>query len=247
MDYDRETLGEGENSGLRWPGRKHMETTSIAIVTLNGVPLSVQLQWPFHSNVSGADFHVLHGTAELGDGSGLHAQVAMHLTRVVAERLPGIEAEHTLGPVLGAIRKETDRKQLEFLRSDKRQPIPLGGRFQDFKSKQWRFEQANDDQVRQAVLDRLFWVGSRLQAGTLVIAVPLEALYLGTSLEKLTETARAIEAEGLLRRVEGGAVATEVLLARSAEFEERARKAIEEIQRKHAFEQQKVIYGGAVR
>jgi hypothetical protein len=98
-----------------------METTSIAVVTLSGVPLTVYLQWPFHANVSGAGFYVLHGTAELGDGSGLHAQVALHLTRVMADRLPSIEAKHTIGPVLGAIRKQTECKQLEFLRSDKRQ------------------------------------------------------------------------------------------------------------------------------
>ncbi len=224
-----------------------MDTTSIAVVTLNGVPLSVRLQWPFHENVSGADFYVLHGTAELGDGSGLHAQVAMHLTRVVAERLAGIEAEHTVGPVLGAIRRETDRKQLEFLRSDKRQPIPLGGRFQDFKSKQWRFEQANEEQLRQAVLDRLFWVGSRLTPGALAVGDAAEALYLGVSEGALMEAARKIEAEGLLRWVDGGAVATEALLGKSAEFEERAQKAIEGIQQKHAFEQQRVIHGGAVK
>jgi hypothetical protein len=221
-----------------------METTSIAVVTINGVPLSIQLQWPFHANVSGADFFVLHGTAELGDGSGLHAQVALHLTRLVAERLPTMEAADTLGPVLGAIRKETDRRQLEFLRSDKRLPIPLGARFQDFRSKQWRFEQASEAQIRQALLDRLFWVG-RLQAGPVDVADPVEALYLGTTPERLTETGKGLEVEGLLRWVDGGAQATEILLAGATEFEERARKAIGAIQQKHAFEQQKVIFSGA--
>jgi hypothetical protein len=221
-----------------------METTSIVVVTVNGVPLSIQLHWPFHANVSGADFYVMHGRAELGDGSGLHAQVALHLTRVVAERIPSMEPKDTLGAVLGAIRKETDRKQLEFLRSDKRQPIPLGARFQDFRSNQWRFEQASGVQIRQALLDRLFWV-ERLQTGPVDVADPVEALYLGTTPEKLNEVALGIESDGLLRWVEGGAQATEVLRARAAEFEERARKAIDAIQRKHAFEQQKVIFSGA--
>lgn len=225
-------------------GGKIMETTSIVVVTLGGVPLTVELQWPFHANVSGADFYVLHGTVELGDGSGLHAQVALHLTRVVAERLPSIAPEHTIGPVLGAIRKETERKQLEFLRSDKRQPIPLGARFQDFRSKQWRFEQASDAEIRQALLDRLFWVGGRLRPGSLVMADPVEALYLGTTVEKLAEQAREIAAEGLLRWRDGEALATEALLGRRGEFEERARKAIEAIHRKHAYEQQKVSFGG---
>ncbi len=239
-----ETGVEGNGCGRRYAGgAKTMEMTSIAVVTLSGVPLTVQLQWPFHANVSGADFYVLHGTAELGDGSGLHAQVALHLTRVVAEGLPSIAAEHTLGPVLGAIRKEMERKQLEFLRSNKRQPIPLGGRFQDFRSKQWRFEQASDAQIRQALLDRLFWVGGRLQPGPLVVDDPAEALYLGTTREKLAEQAAGIEAEELLRWCGGRALATEALLARGAAFEERARRAIEAIHQKHAFEQQKVSFG----
>jgi len=222
-----------------------MEATQIAVVTIQGIPLSIHLQWPFHANVSGADFYVLHGTVELGDGSGLRAQVALHLTRLVAERLPSVEPADTLGPVLGAIRKETDRKQLEFLRSDKRQPIPLGARFQDFRSKQWRFEQATDRQVRQTLLDRLFWVGTRLQPGPVMVADPAEALYLGTTSEKLTEAAKTIESEGLLRWVHGEAQATELLRAQGAEFEERARKAIESVQQKHAYEQQKVIFSGA--
>jgi hypothetical protein len=221
-----------------------MNSTSMAVVTLHGVPLSVQLHWPFHPNVSGADFFVLHGAVELGDGSDLHAQLAVHLTRVVAERLPGLEEEYTLGVVLGAIRKEIDRKQLEFLRSDKRQPIPLGARFQDFRSKEWKFEQASSAEIRQAVLDRLFWVGDRLQPGPIVVADRAEALYLGTTAEMLTEAAKGIESEGLLRWVDGGAAATEALLARAGEFEDRARRAIEGIQQKHAFEQQKVIFGG---
>jgi hypothetical protein len=223
----------------------YMGSSSIVVVTLKGVPLSVTLEWPFHANVSGADFHVLHGTIELGNGSGLHAQVALHLTRVVAERLPGMEAEHTLGPVLGAIRRETDRKQLEFLRSDKRQPIPLGGRFQDFRSKAWKFEQADAAQMRQALLDRLFWAGSQLQAGPVNVADPAEALYLGSTPEILVATATSVEAEGLLQWRAEGALATKALLARAAEFEERARKAIDAIQQKHAFEQQKVIFSGS--
>jgi hypothetical protein len=73
------------------------------------------------------------------------------------------------------------------------------------------------------------------------LADAVEALYLGTTVEKLAETAKGLEAEGLLR----DGKATEALLARSAAFEERARKAIEGIQRKHAYEQQKVNFGAA--
>jgi hypothetical protein len=158
-----------------------------------------------------------------------------------------MEPEHTLTAALGAIRMQTDRKQLEFLRTDKRQPIPLGARFQDFKSKQWRFEQASEGEIRQALLDRLFWVGSRLEMGPIKIAAEAEALYLGTTVAKLEEEARRVESEGLLQWTQGGAIATEALLAHGPQMEARAKKAIEAIHGKHAFEQHKVIFGGAER
>ena len=46
-------------------------------VTLKGLPLTIQLQWPFHQSTSGADFWVLHGDIRLEGSEGLHAPVAV--------------------------------------------------------------------------------------------------------------------------------------------------------------------------
>src|SRR5579885_2115742 len=42
-------------------------------VTLSGLPLTIELKWPFHQSTSGADFWVLHGDIRLEGSEGLHA------------------------------------------------------------------------------------------------------------------------------------------------------------------------------
>ena len=42
-------------------------------VTLSGLPLSFQFDWPFHKSTSGSDFWVLHGDIRLESSPGLHA------------------------------------------------------------------------------------------------------------------------------------------------------------------------------
>src|SRR3954471_5698427 len=97
-------------------------------VTLHGLPLSFELQFPFHLSGGGADYYVLHGLVTLEDGSGLHAPVAVHMSQTVKEALPGVDEESALAPTISAIRKAVDTKDIEFLKSDKRQPSPLSSR-----------------------------------------------------------------------------------------------------------------------
>ena len=43
-----------------------MGNRPLDFVSLSGVPIHVsELKWPFHPSTSGADWHVLHGRAEL--------------------------------------------------------------------------------------------------------------------------------------------------------------------------------------
>src|SRR5438067_6337207 len=88
-------------------------------VTLTGLPLTIELKWPFHKSGSGADFWVLHGDIKLGNSQGLHAPVAVNLTLTVREVLPSLEAQDAEAPIINALRKEIDRRQLEFLKSGK--------------------------------------------------------------------------------------------------------------------------------
>src|SRR5712664_894870 len=98
------------------------ETRSV-YVTLTGLPLLIDFKWPFHSSTAGADFWVLHGDVKLGSSDGLHAPVAVNLSATVRGVLPSMESKDVEGPVVNALRKEVDRRQLEFVKSGKLVPV----------------------------------------------------------------------------------------------------------------------------
>src|SRR6202521_2629730 len=89
-------------------------------VTLTGLPLTIALSWPFHRSTSGADFWVLHGDIRLESSEGLHAPVAVNLSATVREVLPSLEPKDAETPVINALRKEVDRRQIEFVKSGDR-------------------------------------------------------------------------------------------------------------------------------
>ena len=57
-------------------------------VTLHGMPVRIELEWPFHRSEGGSDWYVLHGTLRLADGGPLHADLALNLAQTVREALP---------------------------------------------------------------------------------------------------------------------------------------------------------------
>jgi hypothetical protein len=82
-------------------------------MTLTGLPLTIRLEWPFHKSTSGADFWVLHGDIRLENSEGLHAAVAVNLSMTVREVMPSLEPKDAEAPVINALRKEVDRRQIE--------------------------------------------------------------------------------------------------------------------------------------
>ncbi len=219
-------------------------------VTLKGLPLTLQLEWPFHQSTSGADFFVLHGDIRLEGSEGLHAPVAVNLSQTVREVMPSLDAKDAEGPVINALRKEVDRRQIEFVKSGKMLPVPFSSRHYDFKRQQWVFGKATDDAMAEFVERKVYWqttLGgtSPLLAndarngapGRVWIGDPTEAQYLQTSPAHLIEiAARLVAAQGLLR-IEGEfAEATPGLMGQAERFESARRQAMQELEKKHAFE-----------
>ena len=97
-------------------------------LTLAGLPVTIEMQWPFHGSGSGGDFYLLHGTMKLEDGSGLHADVAVQLSQTFKEQLASLERQDSESAVVNALRKELDRRQLELVKSGKKQPVPISSR-----------------------------------------------------------------------------------------------------------------------
>ena len=206
-------------------------------VTQRGLPLTLRLEWPFHRSTSGADFWVLHGDIGLEGSEGLHAPVAVNLSQTVREVLASLEAKDAEAPVINALRKEVDQRQIEFLKSGKLLPVAFSSRHYDFKRAQWVFGKASEEAMAEFVERKVYWQ-TKLGGGTRVwIGDPAEAQYLQTTAVHLLEVAaRLIAAHGLLRIDGEWAEATPGLMTQAERFEKARRAAVEELEKKHAFE-----------
>jgi hypothetical protein len=238
-------------------------------VTLTGLPLSISLEWPFHPSTSGADFWVLHGDIRLENSEGLHALVAVNLSQTVREVLPSLELKDAEAPVINALRKEVDRRQIEFVKSGKLLPVAFSSRHYDFKRQKWVFGKASDEVIAEFLARKVYWQtkvsgirpfaqnakdgppGGQLEsksppsreerekdgAPTQVwIADPTEAQYLQSTTEHLREIASRLSGDGLLRMDGEWAEATAGLMGQASRFETAMRTAVEELEKKHAFE-----------
>jgi hypothetical protein len=222
-------------------------------VTLSGLPLTIELEWPFHRSTSGADFWVLHGDIRLENSDGLHAPVAVNLSATVREVLPSLEPGDAEAPVINALRKEVDRRQIEFVKSGKLKPVPFSSRHYDFKRQKWVFGKAADD-VMATFLERKVYWGTKLKSNSpssrkerekdgapaaegVWLADPTDAQYLETTTGHLIEVAgRLVAGDGLVRMEGEFAVATAGLMGQAERIEGAMRAAVEELEKKHAFE-----------
>lgn len=204
-------------------------------VTRTGLPLSFHLEWPFRKSTSGADFFVLHGDIRLENSAGLHAPVAVNLSATVREVMPSLEPQDSENPVINALRKEVDNRQLEFLKSGKLVPVQFSSRHYDFKRDKWVFGKASDDEMALLLTRKAYWQ-TRLVGGTVWMAGPAEALYVEASPAHLLEVAKKLEAQGLIKLDGECATSNPLLMEQAAKFEADMRSALEELEKKHAFE-----------
>ena len=208
-------------------------------VTLRGLPLTITLEWPFHRSTSGADFWVLHGDIRLENSPGLHAPVAVNLSETVREVLPSLEPRDVESPVINALRKEVDRRQIEFVKSGKLIPLAFSSRHYDFKRQKWVFGKANDDVIGEFIERKVYWqtkLGGS-DPGPVWIADPTEAQYLETTTGHLLELAgRLVAGDGLIRLEGEWAIPTAGLMGHGDKFEDAMRLALDELEKKHAFE-----------
>jgi hypothetical protein len=225
-------------------------------VTLTGLPLEISLEWPFHQSGSGADFWVLHGDLRIV-GTELHALVSVNLSQTVREVLPSLEQKDAEAPVINALRKEVDRRQIEFAKSGKLLPVAFSSRHYDFKRGKWVFGKASDEVITAFIERKVYWEmksstpASRTErekgrettsvvsdiAPKVWIGDPAEAQYLETTPAHLIEIAgRLVAGNGFVRMEGEFAEATPVLMSRAERFESSMRTALEELEKKHAFE-----------
>ena len=204
-------------------------------VTLAGLPLLIDLQYPFHKSGSGADFWVLHGDVQLGGSDGLHAPVAVNLSATVREVLPSLDPKDTEGPVINALRKEVDRRQLEFLKSGKLVPVQFSSRYYDFKRTKWVFGHSTDENISLLVERKVYWQ-TKLAGSAVWVGDPTEALYVETDVDRVLQIARGLAESGLMTIEGEWASANASLMAQAEKIEADMQTALQDLQKKHAFE-----------
>jgi hypothetical protein len=206
-------------------------------VTLSGLPLTIELEWPFHRSTSGADFWVLHGDIRLEGSDGLHAPVAVNLSATVREVMASLEPKDAEAPVINALRKEVDRRQIEFVKSGKLKPVAFSSRHYDFKRQKWVFGKASDEAIAMFVERKVYWQTKLTGEKRVWIGDPTDAQFLETAPAHLLEVAgRLVAADGLVRMEGEWAEATPGLMGQAERFENAMRMAVEELEKKHAFE-----------
>ena len=199
------------------------------LVTVSGLPVSIELQWPFKASSAGADFFVLHGEVRLEDGRGLFALASLQVTQTVRQVLKSLEPAEAESPAINTVRKAVDMHEIEFLKSPKRQPLPISSRQYDFKRNSWWFARASEAEIVEFLRRKVYWLGGE----KVWLADPVDAEYLGAAPQRLVELAKGIAEI----RVEGEhAYATDALRGMKEKFEAEMRKAVEELEQKHAFE-----------
>jgi len=217
---------------MNTPAGVHQKTI---YVTQSGLPLSFRLDWPFRPASSGADFHVLHTEITLENSDGLRALVAVNLSVTLREVLPSLEAKDAEAPVINALRKDVDHKQIEFVKSGKLVPLPFSSRHYDFKRSQWVFGRATDEDIARLIERKVYWQ-TRLVGGNVWLSDATEALYVQTTADHLAGVAARLATQGLFTMARSYATALPTLMDQKERFESEMANARRELDQKHAFE-----------
>jgi len=204
-------------------------------VTLAGLPLSMEIEWPFRKSTAGADFWFVHADIRLEGSEGLHAPVAVNLSATVREVVRSLEPKDLEAPVINALRKDVDNRQLEFVKSGKLVPVNFSSRHWDFKRNQWAFGKAADETIA-ALLERKIYWQTKLGASEVWVSDATDAMYLQTTEDHLAEVANGLAGRGLIKLERRYATALPAMMAQGTQYEMVRASALGELERKHAFE-----------
>ena len=210
-------------------------TTKTIYVTRTGLPLSFKFDWPFRRATSGADFNVLHAEITLETAEAPKALVAVNLSATLREVLPSLDPRDTEGPIINALRKDVDNKQIEFLKSAKLVPLPFSSRHYDFKRNQWIFGKATDEEIALMIERKVYWQ-TRLVGGDVWLGDATEALYVQTTTDHIAEIAAGLARQGLFTLARRYATALPILMDQKGRFESEMAAALRQLEEKHAFE-----------
>jgi hypothetical protein len=113
---------------------------------------------------------------------------------------------------------------LEFLKTSKRQPVPISSRHYSVKRKVFEFAHPGEGELRDFVERKIFWLGKE---AAVWIADPYDALYLNTTTERLLQLASEVGAQGMAQAQGEFARATSALAAQEGKFRDVVQHTLE--------------------
>jgi hypothetical protein len=216
-----------------------MAESKHSYVTFNGIPVTIRLNFPFHQSAGGSDYYVLHGNVVLDDGNDLYAEVSVHLSQVVREALAGVDEKdpNAFAAAVNSIRKTIDTKDIEFIKSNKKQPVHLSSRMYSVVTRQFTFQNATDEQLQEFLKTKVYF-STKLGEPKAWITDPVEQVYVNADAARLAAAAQKLASQGLITLNGEYATANSALQAKSGEIEARMKKALDDLNAKHAFERE---------
>ena len=206
---------------------------------MRGIPVHISLEWPFHRSEGGSDWYVVHGRVALNDGSGLHCDVALNLAQTIREVLQSLDSDLAFWVAINTVRKALDIKQLELVKSGKRQPLPVSSRCYSIRNQHFMFATVKPDEITDFVARKVFW-GSGSERQPVLVPDPCDAQYLGAAdpnmVDKLVNAAKDLASRGMVELAGDYARATDGLLDQSQGLVKAKNLAVEDLHLKHAFE-----------
>ncbi|HVP55570.1 MAG TPA: hypothetical protein VMU45_11300 [Candidatus Eisenbacteria bacterium] len=208
-------------------------------LTVHGLPVRLDLQWPFHRSEGGSDWYVVHGRLWLADGGELHADVALNLSQSINEVLPSRDGDLAFWVAVNTARKALDDRQLQLLKSGKRQPVPVSSRCYNLRRQQFTFWHVKPEELEEFVARKVFWAGG-VERQPVLVADPCDALYLDAADEEMKDrllaAAKGLAERGMVELSGDSARATEALVSHAEEFHAAKETALDQLHAKHAFE-----------
>ena len=159
----------------------------------------------------------------------------MHPLHSIGEKFSFYADDEVAGFIDSPLRKEVDRRQIEFLKSGKLLPVHFSSRYYDFRRGKWAFGTVGDEEAVRLIERKIFWQ-TRASRGPVWMADPTEALYLGTATEHLLKLAAGLEREGLIKMAGEYATAASAMMGQHDKFEGVRLAALKELEKKHEFE-----------
>jgi len=174
-------------------------------MTLSGIPIDLDIEWPFRSPPDGRDGHIVSITCHIRPLENIQTRLSVGLSRTVeVGAVPILERILTESITVNAVRKAVDSGSIRFSPPEQDvvglQKVMVSSADYDYKARRFNFAKPSEEEIREFLKRKVYWLGFREGVKTTKVWVgdPYDAEYLATTPQRLGQLAQRLAAEGFL-------------------------------------------------